>query len=76
MTLINRRALVLQYGVSIRLINRLVPMFQVVKTAAIYQRMSDSNDVIVTKVTHLFLEVKPKPYDNVFTDSMDKIQLD
>ena len=52
MTLTNRRALVLWYGVSLRLISRLLSMFQVVMTTTLCQRMSGSKDVPVTKVIH------------------------
>ena len=58
MTLIKGRAPVLQYGLSIRLTSKQVPMFLVVKTAALCQRMSGSRDVIVTKVTPLFFELE------------------
>lgn len=72
--LMNGRALALQYGVSIRLMSKLAPMFQVLMTAASCQRVSGSKDVTATMGNHLFFEAKITNV-NLFTDSIDKEQL-
>ena len=58
MTLIKGRASLLQYGLSIRLTSKQVPMFQVVKTVNLCQELSGLKDVLVVRVTPVVFKVE------------------
>ena len=65
MTLKNRKPFELKDGVSIRLISKLVHMFQAAKSASFCWRLSGSKDVIVTLVTTVFFEVETQTCINI-----------